>query len=153
MRHLNRITLIVATALIAGCHAEVVPDNQSVMMCVAQKDWPALIATMDRFGRANELKLIGGIEEGDDGKPMLNVALAQGYNYYFGDDLDLWIVSDPVSPNIISYGAVGKHNPINHRQWELTRSLLRAIQPLASMAKGTREEPQCPQIETTQTPR
>ena len=153
MKLRNLISLIAAGASVGACHAEAVPDNQSVMMCIDREDWPKLIAVMDRFGRANRLKLIGGIEQGIDGKPMLNVALAQGYSYYFGDDLDLWIVSDPYRPSVISYGAVGKQNPITHEQWELTRALFRAIRPLASLAQGTREEPQCPQHEATQTPR
>jgi hypothetical protein len=121
-----------------------VPDNQSIPMCMAQSDWPKLIAEMNRFAEANNLKLIGGIESRPDGKASLNVAVAQGYNYYFGDTLDLWITSDPFRRNVINYGAVGRHNPINHEEWELARALLREISPVASRAHGTKQNPRCP---------
>jgi hypothetical protein len=123
------------------------------MMCIAQRDWPKLIAAMERFGAANKLKLIGGVEPDPFGKPSLNVALARGYHYYLGDNLDLWITSDPFRPGVISYGAVGRRNPINHEQWQLARGLMREIRPLASLAHGTRQEPSCPQLQPTQTPR
>jgi len=121
-------------------------------MCISQSDWPKLIAAMDRFARAHRLKLIGGVEPDPDGKPSLNVAVAKGYNYYLGDSLDLWITSDPFRPNVILYGAVGRHNPIDHEQWELARGLMREILPIASIAHGTRPEPTCSQLKTTQTP-
>ena len=148
------IALVASTAATSCmCTAETVPGNQSVAMCIARGDWPKLIAAMERFGRVNNLKLIGGIEPDANGKPSPNVALAQGYNYYLGDDLDLWVTSDPYHANVISYGAVGSDNPISHEQWELARKLLREIQPPASLAQGTRQNPHCAQPVPTQTPR
>jgi hypothetical protein len=113
------------------------------MLCVAPQDWPKLISAFRAFGQANDLKLIGGVDENPDGKPMLNVALAQGYNYYFGDDLDLWVTSDPFRPNVIDYAAVGRYNPITPAQWRLARGGLKAILPVTSFAGGTRQEPKC----------
>jgi hypothetical protein len=153
MNGCRALLLVFAGALVAACSAEDVPDNQSVMLCIAKEDWPKLISAMERFGRVNDLKLIGGVEPDPDGKPSLNVALAQGYNYYLGDDLDLWITSDPYRANVISYGAIGSDNPINHEQWKLARKLLRRIQPPASLARGTRQDPHCPEPKATQTPR
>jgi hypothetical protein len=112
-----------------------------------------MISIMDRFGKAHGLKRIGEIEELPDRKPMLNIALAGGYNYFFGDSLDLWVTSDPFREGVISLTVIHRDERPTHEQWELGRSLLRELRPLASLAHGTREAPRCPQLESTQTPR
>jgi hypothetical protein len=37
----------------------------------------------------------GGIETYSDGRQTFNAYIARGYSYWFGDDLDLWITSNP----------------------------------------------------------
>ncbi|HET7576779.1 MAG TPA: hypothetical protein VFK19_09495 [Sphingomicrobium sp.] len=152
-----KIVLSLTIALITTactCSSKPVSDTQWVALCISSSDWPKLIDEINRFGKEHHLKVIGGIEEnGPLGKAGLNVALAQGYNYYFGDDLDLWITNDPFRHSVLQFSAIGRGGPMSHKQWELARKFLRSITRVAPLAGGTKQEPRCPSSSATQTPR
>jgi hypothetical protein len=113
------------------------------MFCLARSDWPRLISIMDRFGKVHRLKRIGDVDELPNLKPILNTALAGGYNYYFGDSLDLWFTSHPFNEGVIAFSVTHRDKRPTHEQWELARSLLREIRPLTWPVSGTRENPRC----------
>jgi hypothetical protein len=119
------------------------PDDQTTSFCLHKKDWPQLIEVVDEFARLHGLKRIGGADESADGRPMLNVALADGYNYYFGDDLDLWITSSPFVENATSLSVIHRDKRPTHEQWQLGRGLLKAIKPLTWSASGSKQNPSC----------
>ena len=102
--------MILAAALLAGCSYEPAKfAAPQANYCVPKDRWPALLALMRDFGAAHGLKLIGSSEQigmGDHDRELLNAALAQGYNYYFGDDMDIWLTSDPFRPEVVYAAAV-----------------------------------------------
>lgn len=85
----------------------------------------------ERYGTAHASGFHGKITDTPSG-PIFNYYLAQGYSYYFGDDFDLWITSDPFRPGEMDLDGPVKHKPITQEQMELGRGLITAIKSLSS---------------------
>lgn len=120
-----------AAMLAASCTGGPIPPGHSFLadgLCLRQGQWPRLLSTVTAFGRRNGLEAHGGIEPGPQG-PDLNVALIRGLHQFGGDDLDLWITSDPFRPDRINFGVIAK-NPLTPDDAMLTRRLLAEIAPL-----------------------
>ncbi len=88
-----------------------------------------MLAVMSDFARARGLELHGGIEETPDGTPLFNAYVARGYSYWFGDDLDLWFVSDPFRAGGMDLNGIAKR-PWTSRDGDTARALIAAIKPL-----------------------
>ena len=131
MRTFGWICCIAALAVATGCEVRKVGNrrNQSAQtagpqfanLCIAQSDWPRLLSAMRTFGTKHHLEMHGGIDSDGPQGPMLNAYLAQGYSYYFGDDFDLWFVSDPFRKDVVTLGGVLKRKPITAEQQALAR--------------------------------
>jgi hypothetical protein len=141
------LTLLIAWG-ISGCYSKpAILAVPQVAMCFPHARWPDLMNTMKVFGKQHGLKFIGGLDavpiSKDKDVPQLNVALAQGYNYYLGDDLDLWITSDPFKRDVVDFGAV-VGSPATPEQVNLARGLLARIAPLGSPARKMGDKAVCP---------
>ncbi|MGI8841625.1 MAG: hypothetical protein ACR2F8_12715 [Caulobacteraceae bacterium] len=113
-------------------------------ICLEESKWPVLLRTMADFGTIHHLELHGGIEKnGPNGRHMLNAYLAQGYNFYFGDDLDLWFVSDPFRPRVIALGVILKRKPITPEQMALANGLIVQLHDFSSAASGPETDRHC----------
>lgn len=112
-------------------------------LCLTRSDWPRLLATMRAFGAQHGLEMHGGIDDSPLG-PMLNVYLAQGYSYYFGDDFDLWFVSDVSDTNVVYLNGVLKRKPITPEQQALAAALLSHLSTFTRRAVGPSDDPTCP---------
>lgn len=132
----------VAYALLAlsltACEKDI-PQSQMphfATFCVPRTEWNYLLADMKLFGKRNGLELHGGIEGFPGKKPIFNAYLAKGYSYYFGDDLDLWIVSNPYVEGEMSYGGINKE-PWSEKDLKLARSLTTAVAHLRCQTSGS----------------
>ena len=83
---------------------------------------------MTNFAATNQLEFHGGIDELPD-KPVFNAYVARGYSYWFGDDLDLWIVSNPFEPGEMVLNGISK-KPWQPDDTKLAHDLLAQIKPL-----------------------
>lgn len=98
---------------------------------------------MSTFGSERHLEMHGGIESDDPEGPILNAYLAQGYSYYFGDDFDLWFVSDPFRKDVVTLGGVLKRKPITPEQQALARDLLSDLSGFTKRATGPNDNSSC----------
>ena len=127
---------------ISGCYSK--PSKLAVpqvVMCVQQARWPDLLNEMKIFGQQRSLKFFGGVEVTSlpedknvsqfKNVPQFNAYLAQGYNYYLGGDLDLWITSDLFKLGAMYFSASVKSSA-TPEQANLARGLLARIAPLGS---------------------
>lgn len=112
-------------------------------LCLARSDWPLLLSAMRTFGVEHHLEMHGGIDNDGPRAPMLNAYLAQGYSYYFGDDFDIWFVSDPFRKNVVTVGGVLKRKPITREQQALADGLLSELSTFAKTARGPEDNPTC----------
>ena len=138
--------LICASCGGVGCHTE--PAKLSVaqaVVCIPKGKWPALLAAMKSFGATHDLRFIGGAElirTVDKDRPLLNASLAQGYNYYFGNNLDLWITSRPFEPGIVDLATVVKR-PATNEQRALSRAFLAQVTSMGAPAAQSGEKASC----------
>lgn len=142
-----KYAIVLATcACFGGCQAE--PAKLAIpqtTFCIPQSRWPALLSALKDYGTIHQLKFIGGVETiGEKNAPLLNVALAQGYSYYFGDDMDLWLVSRPFEsdPELVDFAAVVK-KPATAEQRALALELMKKIQAIGPIAKQSGGRPVC----------
>jgi hypothetical protein len=98
---------------------------------------------MKAFGAEHHLEFHGGIENDSPDGPILNVYLAQGYSYYFGDDFDIWFVSNPFRNNLVTVGGIVKHKPITPKQQALATGLLSEVSSFTRPASGSPDNPTC----------
>jgi hypothetical protein len=84
---------------------------------------------MRAFGGRHGLELHGGVEKRSDGIQSLNVYLARGYSYWWGDDLDLWLTSNPHVQGQTFLGGISK-KPWTKSDLQMARDLLTALEPL-----------------------
>ena len=120
-----------AAFLMMGCQ-RAVPREQTLtfgFFCVRPAQWNELFGVMHEFGAKHGLELHGGIEKRSSGVRYLNVYLARGYSYWRGDDLDLWITSNPRVQGQTSLGGISK------KRWtepdlQMARDLFKALAPL-----------------------
>ena len=102
-------------------------------LCIARDRWPELISLMKQYGQRHSLSFHGEMTEGPRGEPpVFNYYLAAGYNYVFGDDLELWLVSNPFREGNVGFGAVPRHKPVTAEQMKLALDLLAAIRGLST---------------------
>jgi hypothetical protein len=139
LTHVKRSTaaILVGGALLAGCQKNV-PRSQLPHLgtfCVQKEKWDDLLITMKRFAVAQGLEFHGGIETGPNRKPLFNAYVARGYSYWFGDDLDLWIVSSPFKEGEMNYNGISKR-PWSQQDTEMARALLYATEPLQCHVSG-----------------
>ena len=78
--------------------------------------------------------------------PIFNYYLAGGYNYVFGDDLDLWLVSDPFREGSVGFGAVPRHKPMTAEQMKLALGLVAAIRDLSTKTVVGDITPKTPEV-------
>ena len=119
-----------AAIILSGCQKDV-PRSQMPHLadfCVQQSNWPKLLDVMRTVGARHGLKMHGGIEKYPDG-PLFNAYIARGYSYWFGDDLDLWITSNPHDEGDMSLGGISK-KPWTQADTEIARELMSAASPL-----------------------
>ena len=122
---------LLAGLALGGCQKEV-PQSQMphfATFCVPRARWNDFLMAMRRFGNDHGLELHGGIERFPGQRPTFNAYLARGYSYYFGDDLDLWIVGSPYKEGEMSFSGMAR-NPWSANDLDLARSLLRSFAPL-----------------------
>ena len=121
------------TALISlvGCQRDVPREQMPTfaVFCVQPARWHDLLAVMREFGTGHGLELHGGIEKRSDGIQSLNVYLARGYSYWWGDDLDLWITSNPHVRGETTLGGTSK-KPWAKSDLRMAHDLLAALAPL-----------------------
>ncbi len=108
--------------------------------CISASQWPRLVATMRKFGAQHGLELHGG--DGATGA-RLNVYLAQGYSYYFGDDFDLWFVDGPFRKDVVGLDGVLKRKPITPEQQALAKALMAEVDKFSRKATGPSDNPSC----------
>jgi hypothetical protein len=138
-------TLLVITAALAlsACEKDV-PQSQMphlATFCMHEGNWPKLLNIMHDIGGRYDMELHGGIEKDPDGKRMFNAYIARGYSFWFGDDLDLWIVSNPFEAGEMSFGGISK-KPWKQSDTEIAREIVTVAAPL-----------RCENQKATQTPR
>ena len=140
------LILFACLLALAGCNGKpsllAIPQT---VHCIPQAKWPELIASARLYGSQQGLKLIGGtdmIPLSNKDVPMLNVALAQGYNYYFGDDMDLWITSRPTEPGVVDFAAVVKQ-PATRQQRILASAFLDRLNAIAPQARRESQHAIC----------
>jgi hypothetical protein len=121
-----------------------VPDNQSSVFCLAQKDWPRFLATMDQFGGEHSMTRHGGVQQLGNNSPILNTNLDGGYDFIFwGTDFDLLVVTDPYRPEVTGVTLVHRDEAPTKAQWEIGHEFLKRIRPLTSPAAGSLHDPTC----------
>ena len=128
MKRPSTAIMIAWAALVAGCQKEV-SQTRLPNFCVQQSRWKDLLLTMQGFAIAGGMELHGGIETGPNRKPLFNAYVSRGYSYWFGDDFDLWIVSNPFKDGEMTYNGIAK-KPWLPRDTETAGTLLKAIEPL-----------------------
>jgi hypothetical protein len=99
------------------------------MFCLKPTQWQGALSVMREFGATHGLELHGGVEKRPDGIQSLNVYLARGYSYWWGDDLDLWLTSNPHVQGQVSLGGISK-KPWTKSDLKMARDLLAAFAPL-----------------------
>ena len=75
------------------------------------------------------MELHGGIEKDPNGKPLFNAYIARGYSYWFGDDLDLWIVSNPFEEGDMTLNGISK-KPWKQVDTQIAREIVAASSSL-----------------------
>jgi len=129
--------------ILIGCQKDV-PRSQLPRLatfCMREANWPKLLDVMRGVGQRHDMELHGGIEKDRDGKRQFNAYIARGYSYLFGDDLDLWITSNPFKNDEMSFGGISK-KPWKQSDTEVAREIMTAAAPL-----------RCEDGNATQTPR
>lgn len=124
--------IAIASAIALSACQKDVPRSQLPHLgtfCVDSGKWNDLLAIMKRFAIANGLEFHGGIDQGTDRKPLFNAYVARGYSYWFGDDLDLWFVSDPFRARGMDLNGIAKQ-PWTSRDTNTARALIKAIAPV-----------------------
>jgi hypothetical protein len=92
------------------------------------------LSVMQAFGAKHGLELHGGVEKDSNGLENLNVYLARGYSYWWGDDLDLWLTSNPHLQGKTYLGGISK-KPWTKTDLEMAHDLLAALAPLQCAAE------------------
>jgi hypothetical protein len=90
---------------------------------------------MRAFGVRHGLELHGGVEQRSDGIQSLNVYPARGYSYWWGDDLDLWLTSNPHVQGQTALGGISK-KPWTKSDFQMARDLLTVLEPLHCSASS-----------------
>ena len=120
-----------ALVCLMGCQRDV-PREQTptfAVFCIMPAHWQDALSIMRDFGSQHGLELHGGIEKRSDGLQNLNVYLARDYSYWRGDDLDLWLTSNPHVHDQTSLGGISK-KPWTKSDLKMARDLLTALAPL-----------------------
>jgi hypothetical protein len=126
----NRLAII-ALVLLTGCQ-RAVPQAQMptfAVFCLTPAHWQDAVSAMRKFGATHRLQLHGGVEKRSDGLENLNVYLARGYSYWWGDDLDFWLTSNPHVQGQTSLNGLSK-KPWARSDLQMAHDLLRALRPL-----------------------
>lgn len=117
---------------------------QYAILCVPTSAWPLLLSKMRQFATTRRLEFHGGIDTAaPNGRPQINAYVADGYSYFFGDEFDLWFVSDPFRSNVIYLNGVVKRKPVTPEQNRLAEALLSDIQSISLAARGPSSDPDC----------
>lgn len=104
------------------------------MFCLMPAQWPNALSVMREFGGRHGLEMHGGVEKRSDGLQNLNVYLARGYSYWWGDDLDLWLTSNPHVKGETSLNGISK-KPWTKSDLQMAHDLVRALAPLKCATK------------------
>ena len=97
--------------------------------CLKPTRWGGLLSLMREFGASRGLELHGGIETGSDGLRTFNAYLARGYSFWWGDDLDLWMTSNPHVEGETFLSGISK-SPWTATDLRMAHDLLAATKPL-----------------------
>ena len=103
---------------------------------------------MQQYGQEHSLSFHGEMTDAEALRkpPIFNYYLAGGYNYVFGDDLDLWLVSDPFREGAVGFNAVPRHMPVAPEQMKLALGLLAAIRDLSTKTVVGDITPNTPEV-------
>jgi len=132
----RRWLAMTAFASLMGCQRDV-PREQTptfATFCLMPAHWQDALFAMRKFGARHGLELHGGVEKRSDGLQNLNVYLARGYSYWWGDDLDLWLTSNPHVQGETSLGGISK-TPWTKSDLQMSHELLTALAPLQCAAR------------------
>ena len=140
---MRRLVPMAAFLVLGACQKDV-PRSQMphlATFCMNEGNWPKFLEVMRNVGKRHGMELHGGIKKDPDGKPQFNAYVARGYSFWFGDDLDLWIVSNPFKAGEMNFGGISK-KPWRQSDTHIARELMSAAAPL-----------RCENGPPTQTPR
>jgi hypothetical protein len=151
MRWLASIIAVVTSVGLTGCSGRHPTDGQAdtsgphfANLCVGASARADVIQYMKAFAARRGLEFHG--EEDNftpDNRPEINAYVAQGYNYYFGDDFDVWLVGDPFRPSVVYVNGVVKRMPVTREQNELAKTLLAGLSNITKPAQGPPDNPNC----------
>src|SRR5436305_10449040 len=101
---------LTAFVSLMGCQKDVPREQMPTFatFCLAPAQWQAALSVMRKFGETHRLEVHGGIEKRSDGLENLNAYLARGYSYWWGDNFDLWLTSNPHVQGETSLGGISK---------------------------------------------
>ena len=100
---------------------------------------------LKQFGSKHGMEMHGGVDiDTPDGRPMLNVYLAQGYSYYFGDDFDIWLAGDPFRQDRVDVNGIVKNKSSIPGQQALAAALLSDIRKFSIVPKDIDSDHPCP---------
>ncbi len=139
-----RTLAVIATVLALSACENDMPRSQMPHLadfCMQQANWPKLLNVMREVAKRHGMEVHGGIEKDPVGEPLFNAYIARGYSYWFGDDLDLWIVGSVHSDSGMGFNGISKQ-PWTQSDTQVARELLMASAPL-----------RCKKQEATRTPR
>jgi hypothetical protein len=136
------IIAITSVLTLSACQKDV-PRSQMphlATFCMHEANWPKFLKVMRSVGQRHDMQLHGGIEKAADGKPQFNAYIARDYSYWFGDDLDLWITSNPFKAGEMSFGGISKR-PWKQSDTEIAREVVTAAAPLWCESQKTTQIP------------
>ena len=109
--------------------------------CMQEANWPRLLNIMREVAKRHDMELHGGIEKDPKAAPLFKAYLARGYSFWFGDDLDLWIVGGVHGDTGMAFNGISK------KTWtQSDTQIAREIMVASATLRCRKQEP-------TQTPR
>jgi hypothetical protein len=134
-----RTLAVIATVLALSACEKDVPRSQMPHLadfCMHQSNWPELLKAMGQVAARHGMELHGGIEKDPKGKPLFNAYIARGYSFWFGDDLDLWIVGNPFEGGDMAFNGISKR-PWKQSDTEIAREIMTGAAQLRCERKAT----------------
>lgn len=119
-----------------GCQRAIPQEQMPIFatFCIPPAHWQNALSVMHAFGAKHGLETHGGVEKRSDGLENLNVYLARDYSYWWGDDLDLWLTSNPRAQRETTLGGISK-KPWTQSGLKMAQNLLATLAPLRCAAR------------------
>jgi hypothetical protein len=132
--------LAVLTLAATACSQPETKTNYTVKLCIPTKNWGRLEKTMRDFGERSGLEFHGEIASLSRMKPAkklhdsLNYALISGLHQFGGDDIDLWLTSNPFAADEVYLNVLSKHD-LTPKQRSTAVDFRRTLNALACSAR------------------